>query len=639
VRARGARPRVRVFAPGDPKPLVTAALEPVPDARGAALWAAELVDLPEVFEYGFLVGERDELLLDPLARAVTGGERWGDRAHESRGRRFRAHRSLHLELPPPGDAARPAIDPGARAIYELHVRGFTRHPSSRVAQPGTYAGVAEKIPHLLALGVTTVELLPVFEFDETENWRTNPETGERLLNFWGYAPISFFAPKAGYAASTAPGAALGEFRALVAELHRAGLEVILDVVYNHTGESARADGGPVVSWAGLDRSTYYLLDAAGQPIDVTGCGNTVKLADPVVAAQVLASLRFWRREMGVDGFRFDLAAAFYRDPEGRPTTTSALVESIATDPDLADALLVAEPWDVTGQDLSGRFPAPWFEWNGRFRDTTRRAVAGEVVAAAEISRVLAGSPEKFRPPRGPRHAIDFITCHDGFTLADLVAYEKKRNLANGEQERDGSPWNFSSNSGSEGPSADPAVVGLRRRQRLNFLALLWLARGTPLLLGGDELGRTQRGNNNAWCQDNEIGWLAWPAEGEAGELVAEIAALARLRRELYAGGGDWKVARISPLGAGDGEPAALVWLARSEDRARALLLAANFGGDDLVAPLPRPPANRPWRLRVDTTSATPVPPAGESPALAEETSEIRLPPRSVRAWIAKAGSD
>ncbi len=540
---------------------------------GSSTWQLELPGLPASFEYVYRV-DGGPPLIDPYARALAGGERWGDRSFEAAGERCRAYRALHLEPPPPSDRPpRPRIEAERRLIYEAHLRGFTRHPSSRVAHPGTYLGLTEKIPYLIDLGVTTVELLPIFEFDETDNPRIDPTDGRRLLNTWGYMPLSFFAPKAAYAVEPGAGREIQELRHLVDELHRAGIELVLDVVFNHTGESfgARAERERVVSLAGLDRKAYFLADAAtGEPLDLTGCGNTLRSEHPAARRLVLDALRYWAEEIGVDGFRFDLAGAFFRGGQGEPLERSELVEEIAADPVLAGRLLIAEPWDATGRTVEGLLARPWRVWNGHFRDDVRRVVRGDAEPRSRLALRLAGSSDVL--PRDGEAAVNLVTAHDGFTLADLVSYEAKRNLANGEENRDGTAENLGWNCGVEGPSDDPEVNALRRRQRRNFLALLLLARGTPMLVAGDELGRTQLGNNNAWCQDTELSWLDWSLQGSEDDARAELRALLELRRALHAlPRGRWGQRALEPalvleLPAGSGGVSALLLSNPSERR-------------------------------------------------------------------------
>ncbi len=391
-------------------------------------------------------------------------------------------------------------------IYETHVKGFTAHPSSGVRHPGTYLGFLEKIPHLKALGANAVELLPVHEH------LGEPFLRERgLSNYWGYNTLSFFAPEWSYSTRSRPGCQVPEFKTLVRELHRAGIEVILDVVYNHSCEGNEL--GPTISFRGIDNPTYYCLE--GPPdaprrfyTNVTGCGNTLDLSRPPVIRLVLDSLRTWVETMHVDGFRFDLASALGRE-QGRFRRSASFFDAIAQDPVLCRVKLIAEPWDLGGYQV-GEFPVDWAEWNGRFRDTARRWGKGDAGQARDLGRRLGGSADLYGDDgRKPYNSINFVTCHDGFTLRDLVSYDRKHNEANGEDNRDGTDDNASWNCGVEGETDDPQVLALRKRLVKNHACLLLCSAGVPMLLGGDELYRTQRGNNNAYCQDNELGWLDW----------------------------------------------------------------------------------------------------------------------------------
>jgi glycogen operon protein len=449
-----------------------------------------------------------KVLLDPYGRAVVVPDGY-DRLAASR----------------PGDNAKAAmrsviVDPDAydwegdvplrrpfatTVIYEMHVAGFTRHPSSGVGPRtrGTYAGMIEKIPYLQDLGITAVELLPVFQFD-----RHDCPAG--LVNYWGYCPVSFFAPHAGYTSRTDPLGPVDEFRDLVKALHRAGIEVILDVVYNHTAEGNHE--GPTLSFRGLDNETYYLLRAdRARYADYTGTGNTLNANDAVVRRLILDSLRYWVGHMHVDGFRFDLASVLSRDESGCPLQRPPVLWDIQSDPVLAGTKLIAEAWDAAGLYQVGSFAGEaWQEWNGKFRDDVRRFVKSDNETVRAFGYRCFGSPDLYaHKERGPEQSINFVTSHDGFTLNDLVSYNAKHNDANGESGRDGFDWNLSWNCGVEGPSADPVIERLRQRQVKNFLAITLLSIGVPMLLMGDEVRRTQRGNNNAYCQDNEISWFDW----------------------------------------------------------------------------------------------------------------------------------
>jgi isoamylase len=390
-------------------------------------------------------------------------------------------------------------------IYETHVAGFTKHPSSGVdlAKRGTYAGLIEKIPYLQNLGVTAVELQPIFHFDEQD-------APAGLTNYWGYSPVSFFAPHSGYSSLQDPLAVLDEFRDMVKALHRAGIEVILDVVYNHTAEGG--ESGPMLCFKGFANNAYYILDrSTGHYANYSGTGNTLNANEPFVRRLIRNSLQYWVNVMHVDGFRFDLASILSRDESGCPVENPPIIWDIDSDPALADTKLIAEAWDAAGLYQVGSFIGDsWKEWNGRFRDDVRRFMKADDGTVARLPYRLFGSPDIYgRAQREPEQSINFVTCHDGFTLNDLVSYNAKHNEFNGENNCDGMDANLSWNCGVEGPSDDPVIESLRNRMVKNFLAVTLLSIGTPMLLMGDEVRRTQRGNNNAYCQDNEIGWFDW----------------------------------------------------------------------------------------------------------------------------------
>jgi len=425
---------------------------------------------------------------------------------------------------------RPLGRPLAKSVlYEMHVGGFTAHPTSGVAPNlrGTYAGLIEKIPYLQDLGISTVELLPVFAFDREDG---PPGLG----NYWGYSPISFFSPHPGYSSSQDPLGILDEFRDMIKAFHRAGIEVLLDVVYNHTAEGGK--DGPAFCFKGLSNETYYILDDSGNYANYTGCGNTMNANEPVCRRMILDSLRYWVAEMHVDGFRFDLASILARDKEGRPMASPPILWDIESDPILANVKLIAEAWDAAGLYQVGSFVGDsWKEWNGRFRDDVRAFIKGDNGRARAVAYRVSGSPDIYlHEEREPEQSINFVTCHDGFTLNDLVSYNGKHNEANKEENRDGSNDNLSWNCGVEGPTDDPEIERLRNRQVKNLLCLTLLSVGTPMLLMGDEVRRSQQGNNNAYCQDNEISWFDWSLierHGDVQRFSRELISL-RLNREL-----------------------------------------------------------------------------------------------------------
>ena len=478
----------------------------VPELEPGQIYAYR-VDGPYAPEKGHRF-DREKILLDPYGLAVAVPERYSRQAACRPGNNAAVAMKSVVADPHAYDweGDQPLNRPFAETvIYELHVGGFTRHPSSAVAsgKEGTYAGLIQKIPYLQGLGVTALELLPVFEFDIQD-------APHGRVNYWGYQPVSFFAPHHGYAARKDPIGVLDEFRDLVKALHRAGIEVILDVVFNHTTESG-ADG-PTLCFRGFANDTYYILQKdKSLYADYTGCGNTLNANQPIVRRMIQDSLRYWVTRMHVDGFRFDLAAILSRDESGSPLPNPPVLWDIESDPLLARTKLIAEAWDAAGLYQVGAFIGDsWHEWNGRFRDDVRHFVRGDRGTVLCLVQRLLGSPDIYgHKEREPEQSINFVTCHDGFTLNDLVSYNDKHNEANGENNHDGMPDNLSWNCGVEGPTDDPSIEELRNRQCKNFLTLTFLAVGAPMLLMGDEVRRTQRGNNNAYCQDNETSWFDW----------------------------------------------------------------------------------------------------------------------------------
>jgi isoamylase len=471
------------------------------------------------------------LLLDPYAMAVVMPQGYGrSTGRSSSGDWGTAMKAVVVDpLAYDWEGDRPLRRPANETIiYELHVRGFTAHPSSCVApgRAGTYLGLIERIPYLVDLGITAVELLPIFAFDP---WAAPPDQ----KNYWGYQPVSFFAPHPGYASRPDPLAALEECRAMVKALHRAGIEVILDVVYNHSAEGDA--NGPSFCFRGLADGDYYLHDSEGNYVDDTGCGNTLRGNHPVVRRMIRQSLRHWVQHLHVDGFRFDLASVLDRDQSGQPTPLSPVLLDIDTDPVLAGTKLIAEAWDAAGLYQVGTFVGEnWREWNGRFRDDVRHFIKGDGGMVPAVTQRLIGSPDIYgHKHREASASVNFITCHDGFTLADLVSFDHKHNEANRENNLDGSDDNASWNCGAEGPSQDPAILSLRGRQSRNLLSLLLLSFGMPMLLMGDELGRSQEGNNNAYAQDSPISWLDWSLLERNGDLHRFVRELIAHRRSLW----------------------------------------------------------------------------------------------------------
>ncbi len=505
-------------------------------------------------------------------------------------------------------------------IYEMHARGFTRSSSSRARYPGVFAGIIEKIPYLRDLGITAVELLPIFDFDETDVLRV--VDGEPLPNYWGYSTLGFFAPQSAYCLSPESGAHLHEFRDLVKALHKAGIEVILDVVFNHTDEGNHQ--GPVFSFKGIDNRTYYFLAPwdLRYYMDFSGCGNTFNANHPIAQKLIVECLRYWVRETHVDGFRFDEGSILSRGEDGMPCANPPVVWQIELDETLADTKVIAEAWDAAGLYQIGHFPGDrWAEWNGRFRDDIRRFVRGDAGTVGAVASRLAGSADLYQSQGElPVNSINFVTCHDGFTLNDLVSYNLKHNEANGEGNRDGINDNLSWNCGVEGPSGDPAVEALRERQVRNFAVLLMLSRGVPMFVAGDEVRRTQMGNNNAYCQDNGVSWFDWTlTEQQAGllrfwrlliEFRKEHAAL-RLGRffsgEVNERGlpdAAWHGTRLNQPGWSDPEARALGMTLAGFDGDSDLHVMMNMYWESLDFEVPEVVGRR-WLLAIDTARSSP----------------------------------
>jgi isoamylase len=537
-------------------------------------------------------------------------------------------------------------------IYETHVRGLTAHSSSGVRFPGTYCGLTEKIPYLKDLGVTAIELLPVQEFDASECKGRDPRTGKPLRNYWGYDPIAFFAPNGFYSSAGDSGQQTLEFKEMVRQLHAAGIEVIIDIVLNHTAE--RDEQGPTLCWRGIDNTIYYTLAADKRRyLDLGGVGNTINANHPVVRQLIISALRYWVVDMHVDGFRFDLASILGRDDSGKLLSNPPLLEQIAEDPILREAKLIAEAWDAAGAYEVGCFSERrWAEWNGRYRDNVRRFWRGDDGMLGAFASRLCGSEDLYaKSGRGPECSINFITCHDGFTLNDLVSFQTKHNLDNGEDNRDGTDQNFSANYGAEGPTQDPRIESVRERQIKNFILTLFVSRGVPMLLGGDEFRRTQLGNNNAYCQDNPTSWYDWRyLQRYAGirDFVTRMAALRRahpvLSREQFYTPAEvnWFAPTLVAPDWSDPHAKSLACLIHdSKD-----VLYLMFNAEDKPMSFAIPPVPNPcqWRLAIDTSRDLPpvLPVCGGGPFVERDRPYV-LEPRSsvllVAPGITTGGSD
>ena len=649
-----------LFRRGERDPYVEFALDPLANRTGH-VWHVFVESLEPGVQYGYRFDMQPNpdpqvyrfnpsyVLLDPYARALSNGSAWGVYKPGARPYRNSLVVDDYFDWEHDQPLNIPLVD---SVIYEVHVRSFTQSPSSGVAHPGTFDGLVEKIPYLKKLGVTALELLPVNEFEESDTDRANPFTGEPLRNLWGYQSTAFFAPNAAYCANPADGEQLREFKRMVLAMHQAGIEVVLDIVFNHTAEGDQH--GPTWSFRGIDNSTYYILESGtGKYENYSGCGNTVNCNNPVVRDFIVDCLHYWVMEMHVDGFRFDLASILGRGQDGSVLKNPPLLESLAYDPVLANTKLIAEAWDAGGLYQVGSFPSwgRWAEWNGVFRDDIRKFVKGDAGITSPLATRLLGSPDLYlTSAREPYHSINFITCHDGFTLNDLVSYDEKHNLANGENNTDGNNANLSWNCGTEGASDDPAINQLRLQQQKNFAAILLVSHGVPMILAGDEIGRTQQGNNNAYCQDNEISWVDWKlAETNAGLLrffqlmIAFRKRCPLLRRESFQLNGEggfhvtWHgVKRAKPDWGHDSRTLAMQLTQLHEEHARDdLHFIANAYSGDLEFELPHI-GECEWFRVVDTAQPSPLDIAEEGqefPLLSQDSYLVKA--RSVVMFVAK----
>ena len=502
----------------------------------------------EEFEYAYrldgpyepkkgLLFDKRQILLDPYAKAVTGQSRWGCKNDISHGYRARVVRN-NFDW---GAEKHTPLLMSDTIIYELHVRGFTKDTSSGVDHPGTFRGVMEKIPYLKELGINTVELMPVFEFDEMRDCRLIDEN--QLLDYWGYNPVSFFAPNTSYASSSEYNQEGWELKQLIKALHEAGMDVIFDVVFNHTAEGN--EEGPYISFRGFDNNIYYLLTPDGQYYNFSGCGNSLNCNHPVVQNLILDCLRYWVTDYHVDGFRFDLASILGRNEDGSPMSQPPLLQSLAFDSILGKVKLIAEAWDAGGLYQVGSFPSwrRWAEWNGKYRDDMRRFLKGDYGVIGSAALRIVGSPDLYHPKeRGSNASVNFLTCHDGFSLNDLYSYNTKHNEANGWGNTDGTDSNDSWNCGFEGETDDPDVCRLRMRMMMNAFAVLLCSRGTPMFLSGDEFADTRFGNNNPYCQDNLISWLNWDLLEKNRNLFSFVKYMIAFRKSTLSFAGTLKKA-------------------------------------------------------------------------------------------------
>jgi glycogen operon protein len=625
------RVELLLFARDDSKrPFQTIVLDPDVH-RTFFFWHVLVEGLPECTYYGWRIDgpdrthqsgfrfDYDKLLLDPWCTTVS--DRLWDRrrACEPGSNLATAMRSQVVRDDYDWEGDKHCHIPLADAvIYEMHVGGFSRHPSAQVTHPGTFDAVVEKIPYLQALGITHVELLPVMAFDPQD---VPPHTAELgLENYWGYSTHSFFAPHPHYARE--PSRARDEFRDMVKALHRAGIGVILDVVFNHTAEGG--DGGPVINFKGMGNEIFYHLDFVdrSQYRDYTGCGNTVNANHPLVTRYLIDCLHYWAHDMHVDGFRFDLASAMARGEDGNPEYHAPVLWSVELSPELGRVHIIAEAWDAVGLYQVGDFPGfRWAEWNGNYRDVIRGFVRGDPGLIRQVATRMAGSSDLYQPRgRLPANSINFVTCHDGFSLYDLVSYNEKHNEANGEDNRDGHDHNLSWNCGVEGPTDDPEILALRQRQAKNLMAILMLSQGVPMLLSGDEILRSKQGNNNTYCQNNELSWIDWHLAEQNDDMLTFTRALIAfrqrhptLRRKRFLTGRperedglpdiSWHGVKLDDPGWDDGNARVLAFtLAGLESGEEDLHVMLNMWEEPLDFAVPTI-AGRRWHKTIDTAES------------------------------------
>lgn len=608
----------------------------------------------EEFEYAYrmdgpyepekgLIFDKTKTLLDPYAKAVTGQSVWGTSLQEGTEYKARVVRN-DFDW---GGSIIPLIPMEDLIIYELHVRGFTKHPSSNVYCPGTFAGLIQKIPYLKELGINAVELMPIFEFDETRDLREY--NGNTLLDYWGYNPVCFFSPNTSYTAGREYNREGTELKTLIKDLQEYGIEVFLDVVFNHTSEGD--ERGPYFSFKGVDNNVYYLLTPDGKYYNFSGCGNTLNCNNPIVQQMILECLRYWVIAYRVDGFRFDLASILGRNEDGSPMNQPPLLQSLAFDPILGNVKLIAEAWDAGGLYQVGTFPSftRWSEWNGKYRDDMRSFLKGDYWFAPAAAQRITGSRDLYNPEqRGSNSSVNFLDCHDGFTLYDLYSYNTKHNEGNGWNNTDGADDNRSWNCGVEGETDDPEVNRLRRRLIRNACAVLLCSRGIPMFLAGDEFGNSQFGNNNPYCQDNEISWLDWSLLEKNHDIFQFFKGMIQFRKDHVAirrtmpactiGFPDMSIHTENPHGevTPDSKVLCVLFAGRNEDDSKddVVYLAINVHWEKHQIYLPTLPSHMHWRLAVNTYSETPsecIIPTEQQPII---HNCMDLEPRSVYIFLA-----
>ncbi len=609
--AKTEKASITLFQPDKDIPCLIIPLDPITN-KTKDTWHVFIKDLTPPFEYSIQVDQENRMLIDPYAKALSSSSSWGDLYPLQVKSRCLPQTVFDWE-----GAKKPLRPFKDWIIYEMHVRAFTIHPSSKTAAKGTFLGIIEKIPHLLSLGVNTIELLPVHEFNERDNPRKNPLTGESLYNFWGYSTVNFFSLMQRYATSNTGeeywNTPIKEFKTMVKELHKNGIAVILDVVYNHTAEAGK--DGEVQSFKGLDKDSYYLFDKNGGYCNYTGTGNTVNCNNPVTSQLIVDSLCYFSNELQVDGFRFDLASIFTRGENGEPLQEPPLIKQIEEEPLLQDAQFIAEAWDAVGLYQVGSFPGKerWAEWNGEYRDSVRRFLKGDTGQSGKFAKALCGSQNLYWKD-SPTKSINFVTAHDGFSLYDLVSYENKHNLGNGENNQDGANDNASWNCGVEGETKDPLVLFLRSQQIKNFALALMVSLGVPMILMGDEYGHTKKGNNNTYCQDNELNWFLWNVLEKKKELFRFFKKILQFRnekkhlfcKETFLTEKDILWHGKEPLSPNWSEENHLiVYTLIDHLHNKDCLIAFNAGSTSVTINIPSPPIGKSWKLIINTSLTMP----------------------------------
>ncbi len=625
-----------LFEVGDSPPLTTIALD-LKVNKTVNIWHIAVEGLPADFDYSWKIDGK--VVCDPYAKAIASPKVWGGKS--SKRDCFTRARYLSPRAFDWQNVKKPARPADELVIYEMHIRGFTQDRSSKTKMHGSYLGVVEKISHLLELGINAVELLPIYEFNEESYQQSDPLTGNRLCDYWGYNPLQFFCPMKRYASGKEIDSFLIEFKTMVRELHRAGIEVILDVVYNHTGEGN--DLGPVLSFKGIDRSNYYLHDAQGHFKNYSGTGNTFACNREPGLSLVLDSMRYFVEELQVDGFRFDLASILTRGDHGEPLDPPPILIKMAEDPILKETKLIMEPWDAGGLYQVGVFPkwGPYLEWNGKYRDIARRFLKGTDGQVGAFATAISGSQDLYGSyPMLTSHSINFITCHDGFSLCDLTSYMEKHNERNGEENRDGNNDNESWNCGAEGITDDPAILALRERQMRNYTLALLLSLGIPILLMGDEYGQSHAGNNNTWCQDNHLNWFDWKElEKKKGlfrffqKTIQLRKTHPELRRKEFLDPASIVWHGMLPKKPDWSDTSRLIAFSRMLHENAEIFVAFHAHYNETILRLPEAENGKPWKRLIDTGLPTPDDFANEL-ELMEIQDTYRLEPYSAIVLIA-----